>query len=1256
MGHRLAEFHAVLGEVRRRWTRLAVLRRWTLAAYVGAIAILAGLGAIVLVARDGLSLLVATLVALLAAAVGITCALWPLRHRPTDLSLARFIEERAGGLDDVLPTAVEYLNRPDRSGPMAEALAADAVRAVKAVDLDLVVPTLGLRHALFGAAAASAVLLVAVGLFTPSVKRASNVASAYLFPARITIAVTPGSAKVAAGTPLTISARIAGSAGALVPTLTIGAGEKARTVRMERQADDQYSATLPALDASFPYLVSAASSRSPEYTITVVRPPRVERIDLHLDYPAGLGLKPRAEEDSGDIYAPAGTKVHVTVTADKPIAAGHLTLADGTTIPLNGNAQVLDAGLTIDEDGSYRVALADTDGLESAGDTEYFIRTLLDRPPDVRIMRPGGDKQVTPLEEVAIEARADDDFGIQAFDLVVQKAGAAEKIVPFRGARGGLTATGSHLLFLEDVGVQPGDFVTYYARARDVGRGRTASEARSDIFFLEVKPFEEEFVAAQSQAMAQGGMSGKGMQDLAEAQKEIIVATWKLDARARRARAARSNDDVKAVSKAQNELKTRVDQAAGGMGRTMADPRRRRPGGGAAQGPGPAGAGPDDPMARAGQAMGQAVTELDKASTVSALPHEMEALNQLLKADAEIKRRQIARQQGGGGGGAQNRQGPDLSSLFDQELRKRQETNYETPNSTETREDDAAKQDDPLERIRELARRQDALNRQQKDLAQNRDKLEEEELKRQLARLTREQNELRQQAEEMARQMPRQGRQQQSGQQQSGQQQAGQKQGQGQSGSQPSAQAGRGQQQNGGNQLREISEEMRGAATDLRREDPKQASARGDRALERLRDLERQMQGANPDDRKRALGDLQLETQQVADAQRRLANEAARTAAGEPGRDGRRRLASEQERLADRAERLKESARDLARNSSGERAQQQAIADAARELERQKLTERMKESAGALRRQSAAGRPVPAPGQGEQPPTDAPDRPNEQGQSAASGKDPSKEGQEMARALDAIAERLNAAAGAGSAESRRLSDQLSRTQQLRDRIAALDQSIEQLQREGQQGQGESGKQGQQASQNQAGQSGQQGQSGEAGQDGQRGQPGQAGDSGNQSGSQAGASGQPGQPGQSGSAGREGASGRGGGGSGQGGRLGDLQREAGQQARELERLSGELRRDNPAMQGQAPRTPEDWWPSTSAPGTESFKQDFARWESLKKNLLSAMEKVETDVSSRLRDRESRERLNAGGHESVSEAYREQVQQYFRALAAPRKPPQ
>jgi hypothetical protein len=570
----------------------------------------------------------------------------------------------------------------------------------------------------------------------------------------------------------------------------------------------------------------------------------------------------------------------------------------------------------------------------------------------------------------------------------------------------------------------------------------------------------------------------------------------------------------------------------------------------------------DDPMARAVDAMGRAAGELDRLQTAKSLPHEEEALGQLLKAAAEIRRRQVQRQQAQGGGGNGNRQQPDLSTLFDQELRKKQQTNYETPSTTEAK--NAQPQgEDPLSNIRELARRQEALSRQQRDLARNREQLSEEEVKRQLERLTREQNELREQAEQLSRQL--------QSQQAPAPSQAGQ---QGQGGQSSSAESRR---------MREISDEMRNAARELGRQDPQQASARGDRALQQLRSLEQQMQGARPDERRRALGDLQLEARQLADAERRLGNESARTDAGAAGEDARRRLAAEQERLADRTDRLGETVKQLANGPAesepqdpfdGAQGRRQAMTEASREIERQRLAERMRESAKGLR------------------------------QGAGEGANPSAKTEELARALDKVAERLGAATGARDEESARLSEQLGKTQELRDRLSELQRTMDALSKAG--GSLQGGHEGQ-------------------------GKP------------QPSAEGREGQSGQQGSA--EG---------GRAGAVARLQREADEQMREAQRLAEEVQKQNPGMQ-KGGSTPEQWQRSVSAPGTESFKQDFAKWESLKKNLLVALEQTESQLSDQLRARENKERLNAGRHDAVSDTYRDLVDRYYQSLAAPRRPP-
>src|SRR6185436_7981389 len=124
-------------------------------------------------------------------------------------------------------------------------------------------------------------------------------------------------------------------------------------------------------------------------------------------------------------------------------------------------------------------------------------------------------------------------------------------------------------------------------------------------------------------------------------------------------------------------------------------------------------------------------------------------LNALLEAQALVKKRPVSTQQSAQGGPGNNNRNYDISTLFDKELRRQQETRYETrPSSanSQNRQDSEA-----LEKIAELARRQDELLKRQQELA--RQQLADAEMARQLEQLTREQSELRRQAEDLARRM-----------------------------------------------------------------------------------------------------------------------------------------------------------------------------------------------------------------------------------------------------------------------------------------------------------------------------------------------------------------------------------------------------------------------------------------------------------------------------------------------------------------------
>lgn len=1251
MNEQFGPIQELLNRVRARWRRVVLLEITTRAALAGTAVVGLALVASRWLSHAPVALALLAVAACIAGLAAVVWAAWPSRHIPTDRSVARYIEERAPALDERLVSAVDVVTARDADDrpALAAAMVRDAAKASSGVDPEAIVPGDVLRRRGLRAVVACAVLLVTLFVSRNAGQQAYDAASLLLFPSRVTLEVTPGNARVQAGSAFTVNARLVGNtAPVLAQLLRAAAGaDEWEPVDMASDGRGGFHLELPALTHSFRYKVAAGALTSSSFDVAVIAPPRVARIDVEYSYPASLGLAPRVEEDGGDIYGPQGTNVIVKVHTDTPVASGQMVLGPQASLPLRVESPtVMSATLQIAENGSYRVALANADGMTSSGDTEYFIRILDDRPPEVHVVRPASDRRVTRLEEVEIAAEAQDDFGISALELVYAVRGETEKVVPLGIPPRSTSVTGRYVMYLEDIDVEPGDFVSYYVRARDLARGKRASESRSDIFFLEVKPFEEEFTLAQTQAAMGGGSGNAQLDDLVAAQKEIVVATFKLDRRSRDAQGAKSEADIKAVAKSETELKVRVEQTSSGFRETtMRDPRRTTGRGGARPGapqpppPQPQPGAPrvgqampeEDAMTTAANAMGRAVTSLNSLKTTEAMPHEMEALNALLKAQADVKKRQIQRQQAGQGSG-QNRSTEDMSSLFDKELAKSQQTNYENKTNAEQTEDRNAS---AVDRIKELARRQDELVRKQQEFARNQNAMSAEERKRELESLSREQNDLQNRADQVAKQLQQQQQGQQDGQQsgeqgQQGQQgqrsQSGQPSGnpgqsagsQGQSGQSGQRRAGNSQNaragsqgadsQQGSQEMRSISEQMRSAANDLKRADAGQASERGAQALDQLRELERQLQGSTAEGRRRALGDLQLETRQLADAQRQIAAESARARDGQAGNDTLRRLAGEQERLADRLQRVQEGLRQQSQGTPGASGApgrtsqpqnlQQAAQDASRDIQNQRLAERMQQSAETMRRsaagQSGAGSDgQPSAGQPQGTPTARTGAPNQAGAQ-----------QELARALDKLADRLNLVDAPQDAEAKKLTEQVAKARDLRDRMENLTKQLEELDRQASddaQGQSRPGAQGQ-------------------------GQPG--------------ANGKPGQ--------------------GQGGTSGDpapverMREEIAKQLRDVRQLMTETQRENARSEGGPGSTFEGQGMVLSAPGTQGFKQDFAKWQELTRQVTLALDNIESSASRKLQEKASKDRLASGGDERAPAQYQQQVDSYFKALATRKRP--
>ncbi len=828
-----AELRIALTRVRRRWLAARWLQGLARVAGGVCVGLLAVIGTELLLAPPDVPLLAAAAAVLAAALAFSALVLWRLGRPPSDERVARLVEERCPELEDRVASAAALAAARPATG-FEELVVADAAERLRRTDLARVVTPARLRRAVTRGLLALAALVAVVALGSTPLGRIARTAWLHASPAGAELAVEPGDFRLVAGQPLRVRARFEDGGGAAArtpPVLSVLDGMAPRDVRM-RPSGDGYVAEFPSVTRSFRYRVGAAAFISPDYLVEALSPPRVMRIDVEYVYPSFTGLAPRSEEDGGDLFAPAGTAARLVVHTDKPVVDGALVLSDGRRVDLAGAGDARRAAtLVVEGDGRYRVRVVDAHGLSNRDPADYLVRATVDRPPAVRVLRPGGDREVTPLEEVTIEVRADDDHAVERVDLVYTVVGRAERTLPFDVPEGVSAVTGVRTFFVEDLAVEPGDVVTYFARARDSGLGGVSTEARSDLYFLEIRPFDNEF----EEALSQGGLGPQAAEigRLVALQKQIVVATWRLDQEAQ----GRSDDDVRAVAEVQGDVR---DTAAGAMGAMGRGPARR--GRGAAGDDGPAVQG--RAMRAAVEAMTAAEAALEALDTASAIPHETEALNQLLTAQAAVRRRQVSMQPGAGSAGQQAQL--DLSQLFDRELRREQETSYETGRQPGEPEDgEEGEEDEALARLRELARRQERINR---DLERTAETETEAERRRMLERLRREQQELRAELEVLA-------------------QRLGGRPGASSDGSPGAAGEELRRESDGspgtaGEELRRASEEMQRAGSGLGRQDAETARGHGDRAADALRRLAERLQGASPGEGTGAPGSREDEAEQ----------------------------------------------------------------------------------------------------------------------------------------------------------------------------------------------------------------------------------------------------------------------------------------------------------------------------------------------------------------------------------------------------------
>src|SRR5262249_25263204 len=130
------------------------------------------------------------------------------------------------------------------------------------VALDASGPAGSLRRAGFQAAAAALVLGVVLFAARGPAREAVDAASLTLFPERIRIDVKPGNARIKAGTPLTIEARLVGNRAPVIAQVQVADGDRWRTFEMAT-GNGAFELAMPAVGGVCRSRVAAGACTRP---------------------------------------------------------------------------------------------------------------------------------------------------------------------------------------------------------------------------------------------------------------------------------------------------------------------------------------------------------------------------------------------------------------------------------------------------------------------------------------------------------------------------------------------------------------------------------------------------------------------------------------------------------------------------------------------------------------------------------------------------------------------------------------------------------------------------------------------------------------------------------------------------------------------------------------------------------------------------------------------------------------------------------
>ena len=551
------------------------------------------------------------------------------------------------------------------------------------------------------------------------------------------IQISPGNVELERGSSLIVSIRFPGRpplGSTLVVTKPDGKVERLSMLRS--MSDPLFGLAIPTVETDLRYHIEYASTRTPDFNARVFDYPSLSRANATLTFPEFTRMPQREIADTRRITAVEGTELRYRLELNKPVRIARLLSTNAPPIVLafdTSQSNVVTFATNLLRSASYRLELVDASKRTNQTRSDFVFEVQPNKVAALKLLAPQGDQRPSPVEELRIKGEAVDDYGLVAYGVAFTFAGGEPEYISLgTNATANEKKTFDHVLDLEARKAVPNNLISYFVWADDLGSDGKPRRSASELYFAEVRPFEEIFRESQNGSDDQnsaGSQSQSGNEEeegLAEMQRQVILAAWNLY----RGSSANSSTIPKTDITTVREGQERVQEGAEEQASSQRDPKR------------------EGLLKEAIKLIEKAVTQFKKTETsaskddllagINTAQAAGQALQKLSESEFNVSQSKSSRSSRSGRNASMQRQ---LS-----QMEFRQEENRYEKESQATAPSEQSEKLQTLNRLRQLAQRQQDLNERLKEieaaLQEAKNETQREELKRQLKRLREEQEQM----------------------------------------------------------------------------------------------------------------------------------------------------------------------------------------------------------------------------------------------------------------------------------------------------------------------------------------------------------------------------------------------------------------------------------------------------------------------------------------------------------------------------------